>query len=192
MSVRVLDPGTALVLIDLQRGITALPTVHDADAVVRAAGRLVAAWHERTLPVVAVHVEYSADLGDVLSARTDATAPRPGARPGPDFAELHPELGLSSADLSVTKRGWNAFYGTELDLQLRRRRITGIVLGGISTSIGVESTARAAAERGYEVAVAVDAVTDTSALAHQASIEVILPRLGCLDVTDQIIAAVRA
>ena len=190
MPVSTLDPRTALVLIDLQRGITALPTIHCADEVVHRAARLVGAWHERALPVIAVHVDYSPDFGDVLSARTDARA-APVA-PAPDFAELRPELGLTASDLVVTKRGWNAFYGTELDLQLRRRNVTGIVLAGISTSIGVESTARAAAERGYEVAVASDAVTDTSALAHQASIEVILPRLGQLDVTAAIIAALSA
>lgn len=185
MPVSVLDPGTARVLVDLQRGITALQMVHPSDAVVRAAGRPVAAWHERALPV-AVHVKYSPDFGDVLSARTDARGP--SIRPAPDFAELHPELGLDPSDLSVTNRGWNAFNGTELDLQLRRREVTGIVLAGISTSIGVESTARAAAERGY--AVAVDAVT--SALAHRASVEVVLPRLGCLDTADRVIAALRA
>ncbi len=190
MSVSTLDPRTALVLIDLQRGITALPTVHSAGEVVRHAARLVRAWHERGLPVIAVHVDYSPDFGDVLSARTDAGGPP--VVPAPDFAELRPELGLTSADLHVTKRGWNAFYGTDLDLQLRRRNMTGIVLAGISTSIGVEGAARAAAERGYEVAVASDAVTDTSALAHQASTEVILPRLGQLDVVDRIITAVAA
>lgn len=190
MPVDVLDPRTALVLIDLQRGITALPTIHSADDVVRRAGRLVQGWHQRALPVIAVHVNYSLDFGDVLSARTDAGAPR--VAPGPDFAELRPELGLTSSDLVVTKRGWNAFYGTELDLQLRRRNVTGIVLAGISTSIGVESTARAAAERGYEVAIASDAVTDTSALAHQASMEVTLPRLGQLDVAERLLAALTA
>lgn len=190
MPVTLLDPRTALVLIDLQRGITALPTIDPADDVVCRAARLVQAWHERLLPVVAVHVEYSADFGDVLSARTDASAPR--VTPGPDFAELRPELGLTSSDLVVTKRGWNAFYGTDLDLQLRRRNVTGVVLAGISTSIGVESTARAAAERGYEVAIASDAVTDTNGLAHQASVEVILPRLGQLDVVDRIITALNA
>ena len=183
-----LDPKTALVLIDLQRGITALPTVHSSDAVVAAAGRLVRAWHDRALPVIAVHVNYSPDFGEVLSARTDSVAPP--VVPAPDFAELRPELGLRASDLLLTKRGWNAFYGTELDLQLRRRRVTGIVLAGISTSIGVESTARAAAERGYEVAIASDAVTDTNALAHRSSIEVILPRLGQLDTADRIVAAI--
>ena len=186
MAVTKLDPWTALVLIDLQRGITALPTVHPADDVVRTAARLVSAWHERGLPVIAVHVDYSPDFGDVLSARTDASPPP--TKPSPDFAQLRPELGLDASDLSVTKRGWNAFYGTELDLQLRRRNVTGIVLAGISTSIGVESTARAAAERGYEVAVASDAVTDTNPLAHRASLEVILPRLGEIDTADRIIA----
>lgn len=190
MPVSMLDPRTALVLVDLQRGITSLPTVSSAEAVVHAAGTLVRAWHDRALPVVAVHVEYSPDFGDVLSARTDASPP--SATATPDFAELRPELGLHSSDLTVTKRGWNAFYGTDLDLQLRRRRVTGLVLAGISTSIGVESTARAAAERGYEIAIASNACTDTNALAHQASIEVILPRLGQLDDADRIIAALRA
>lgn len=190
MPVRTLDPQTALVLIDLQRGITGLPTIHSADDVVKTAGRLVAAWHGRGLPVIGVHVDYSPDFGDVLSARTDARMVQPA--PAPDFAEMRPELGLLPSDLLVTKRGWNAFYGTELDLQLRRRNITGIVLAGISTSIGVESAARSAAERGYEVAVASDAVTDTNALAHQSSVEVILPRLGQLDVADRLIAALNA
>ncbi len=182
-----LDPQTALVLIDLQRGITALPTISSADAVVHAAGRLVRAWHDRGLPVIAVRVDYSPDFGELLSARTDSPPPR--SSPASDFAELRPELGLDASDLLLTKRGWNAFYGTELDLQLRRRKVSGLVLAGISTSIGVESTARAAAERGYEVAIASDAVTDTNALAHRASIEVTLPRLGQLDTADRIVAA---
>jgi len=109
-----------------------------------------------------------------------------------DFADLRPELGLAPGDLVITKHGWNAFYGTDLDLQLRRRGVTGIVLAGISTSIGVESTARAAAERGYQVAFAVDAMTDLVAGAHANSRDVIFPRLGQVDTTDRIIAALDA
>ncbi len=190
MPVTTLDPMTALVLIDLQRGVTAMPTVHPADDVVATAARLVAAWRRHQLPVLAVHVAFSPDGGDVLRTRTDAPAPA-GPLPA-DFADLRPELGLAPGDLVITKHGWNAFYGTDLDLQLRRRGVTGIVLAGISTSIGVESTARAAAERGYQVAFAVDAMTDLVAGAHANSRDVIFPRLGQVDTTDRIIAALDA
>jgi nicotinamidase-related amidase len=182
-----LDPATALVLIDLQRGVTAMPTVHPADEVVERAARLAAAFRTRRLPVIAVRVAFSPDGGD--APRTRTAAGRRAVAAGPDWAELRPELG--DADLVITKRGWNAFYGTELDLQLRRRGITGIVLAGISTSIGVESTARAAHERAYELIVVTDAVTDLVASAHANSIEVIFPRIAELATTDEVLAALR-
>ena len=183
----VLDPATALVLIDLQRGITAMPTVHPADEIVDRAARLARAFRAHHLTVVAVRVTLSPDRGDVLRARTAASGP--AANRGPDWAELRPELEIGGDDLIITKRGWNAFYGTELDLQLRRRRITGIVLAGISTSIGVESTARAANERGYELTVVTDAVTDLVAGAHSNSLDVIFPRIAELATTEEVIAA---
>lgn len=187
MPVARLDDRTALVLIDLQKGITALPTVHPAAEVVGRAARLARAARERGLPVVRVRVAFSADGGDVVRARTDA--PGPAITPAPDFADYDERVPDGPTDLLVTKRGWDAFHGTELDLQLRRRKITGVVLAGISTSIGVESTARSARERGYEIAVASDAVTDLVASAHENSLEVILPRIAQVDTTEAILAA---
>ncbi len=96
----------------------------------------------------------------------------------------------ADGDIRVTKRGWNAFYGTELDLELRRRKITGIVLAGISTSIGVESAARAANERGYELTIVTDAVTDTSERAHRNSLEVIFPRIAELATTEEVLTTI--
>lgn len=187
MPVQQLDARTALVLIDLQKGITALPTVVPGDVIVERAARLARAFRERDLPVVRVRVAFSPDGGDVLRARTDAAA-MSGQRP-PDWAELREEIGTGPHDIIVTKRQWDAFFGTELDLQLRRRRITGIVLAGISTSIGVESTARHARELNYEIAIASDAVTDTVREAHENSLTRIFPRLGQVDTTDAIISA---
>ncbi len=107
----------------------------------------------------------------------------------PDFSELVPELHADPArDILITKRQWGAFYGTELDLQLRRRGITGIVLCGISTSIGVESTARAAFELGYNLTFASDAMTDMSAEAHDRALRLIFPRMGEVDSTAAILA----
>jgi nicotinamidase-related amidase len=185
-----LDPSTALLLIDLQRGITALPTAHPADDVVLYGAALATAFREHHLPVVATRVAFSADGGDVVRTRTAAGAPM--VTFGTEGAIMRPELQLDERDILITKRGWNAFYGTELDLQLRRRRITGIVLAGISTSIGVESAARAATERGYQLTIVTDAVTDTDLGAHTNSLEVIFPKIAELATTDEVVAALDA
>ncbi|MBW5262885.1 isochorismatase family protein, partial [Streptomyces poriferorum] len=103
------------------------------------------------------------------------------------WAEIVPELGPAEGDIVVTKQQWGAFYGTDLDLRLRRGGVTQVVVAGIATSIGVESTARSAHEHGYHVTVATDAVTDMSAEAHDNSVERIFPRLGETDTTDAIV-----
>jgi nicotinamidase-related amidase len=90
-------------------------------------------------------------------------------------------------DIVVTKRNWGTFYGTDLDLQLRRRGVTQIVLTGIATSIGVESTARAAHEHGCHVTLAADAMTDINADAHRNSLERIFPMLGETGTTAEIV-----
>jgi nicotinamidase-related amidase len=183
-----LDPASVLILIDLQHGITALPTVDPSDQIVGRGARLADAFRAHNKLVAATRVAFSADGGDVIKTRTAANGFKP--TPASDWAEFHTELNLGDGDISITKRGWNAFYGTELDLELRRRNITGIVLAGISTSIGVESAARAANERGYELTIVTDAVTDTSERAHFNSLEVIFPLIAQLATTDEVLAAI--
>lgn len=185
MPATALEPTTALVLIDLQKGIAAGETVHPLDDVLRNAAQLADAFRERDLPVVLVRVHWSDDGGDLPPGRTTM----PGAQvPLPQgFADFHDSLGVRPTDLVVTKRQWGAFHGTDLDLQLRRRGVTGVVLAGIATSIGVESTARAAHEHGYHVTVAVDATTDRDADSHAHSVFKIFPRLGEVDTTEEII-----
>ncbi|KEF05179.1 MULTISPECIES: isochorismatase family protein [Streptomyces] len=179
MPVTTLDPTTALVLIDLQKGITALPTAHPAAEIVERSARLAAAFRERDLPVVLVNVTGGAP------GRTEAG--RPGGTPPADWAELVPELDRQPTDITVTKQTWGAFHGTGLDAELRSRGVTQIVLAGIATSIGVESTARAAHEHGYHVTVATDAVTDMDEEAHRRSLEKIFPRLGETGSTEAVI-----
>ena len=183
-----LDPATALVLIDLQYGITALPTTQPADEIVARCARLADAFRATDKLVVASRVAFTADGGDVIKTRT-AESPANGKQV-PDYGEIRTEVGLSDRDIVVTKHGWNAFYGTDLDLELRRRKVTGIVLAGISTSIGVESAARAANERGYELTIVTDAVTDTSERAHLNSLEVIFPRIAELATTEEVLTAI--
>ncbi|MEU6405066.1 isochorismatase family protein [Streptomyces sp. NPDC046985] len=176
MAVTALDPRTALVAIDLQAGIVAAPTVPvpGAEAVARTA-ELADAFRARGLPVVLVRVSFASDSGDIPPGRTEG-APRVSRAEGWD--EIVPELAGHPGDLTVTKHNWGAFHGTDLDVQLRRRGVTQIVLTGIATSIGVESTARAAYEHGYHVTLATDAMADMSAEAHENSVTRIFPRLG--------------
>lgn len=182
-----LDPRTALVVIDLQKGIVGMPTAHPSPAVVRNAAGLAAAFRKAGLPVVLVNVAFAPDGADRFQPRADAA---PAARSfAADFAEIVPELGAQPDDIRITKRHWGAFYGTELDLQLRRRGVTGIVLAGISTSIGVESTARSAFEHGYNLTFASDAMTDSKDASHRHSLEHIFPRIGQVRTTEEIVDA---
>ncbi|MGK5639906.1 isochorismatase family protein [Streptomyces sp. URMC 126] len=179
MPATTLDPKTALVLVDLQKGITALPTVHPADGIVAKGAELAAAFRARGLPVVLVRVIGSAPGRTEIRHRS--------GEPPAGFADLRPELDRQDGDIVVTKHTWGAFHGTDLDLQLRRRGVTQVVLAGIATGMGVESTARAAHEHGYHVTVATDAVTDLDAEVHRVSVEKVLPRLGETDTTEAII-----
>ena len=188
MPATALDPRTALVVIDLQKGISAFPTAHPFKDVLANTVRLAEAFRQARLPVVLVTVGLSADGGDAPATRVERGFKLPTT---PDFMELVPELGPKPGDLLVTKRQPSAFYGTELDLQLRRRRVTGIVLAGVSTSSGVDTTARAAYERAYNVTFASDAMTDLDPEAHEFVTRKIFPRLGEVDSTDAILALLR-
>jgi nicotinamidase-related amidase len=182
-----LDARTALVVIDLQKGIVGMPAGHQPQTVVRNAARLAAAFRKANLPVVVVNVAFSPDGADRFRPRADVA---PAALPvAADFAEIVPELGVQRGDVRITKRHWGAFYGTELDLQLRRRGVTGIVLAGISTSIGVESTARSAFEHGYNLTFASDAMSDSKDASHRHSLEHIFPRIGQVRTTEEIVEA---
>ena len=181
--------GSALVLIDLQKGILGFSKApHSAEQVLARAGRLVAHFRSAGSPVVRVKVGWSADGGDRLMQPTDA--PAPAAPPSPsDWLDDPDTLPTEASDLRILKRQWNAFHGTELDLQLRRRGIRRIVLAGIATPFGVEGTARAAWELGYELVVVEDACGAPVEAAHQASMAHVLPRLGHVRTTAQVLEA---
>jgi len=169
-----IDPRkTALVLIDLQQGIVGRPCApHSGPEVVQNAARLTAKFRALGATVVLVRVAFHPDAKDALRVPADVAAPfNPAALPA-NWAELVPELGSQPGDLLITKRQWGAFYGTELDLQLRRREVRTIVLGGISTNIGVESTARSAYEHGYAQIFVEDAMASHSAEAHDFAVKI--------------------
>ncbi len=185
-----LDPKTtALVLIDLQQGI--LPygqAPRTADAVLTAAAALAKRFREVGAPVVLVRVGWSSDFGDALKQPVDEPVAHAGGLPD-DWWDFPEELAVDERDIKITKRQWSAFYGTELDLQLRRRGIETIVLGGISTNIGVESTARAAHEHGYSLVLVEDAMSCAAPEQHLASLTYIFPRLGLVRQSSDVLEA---
>jgi nicotinamidase-related amidase len=180
MPVTTIDPNTALIVVDLQKGIAGLAPADVMASVVGNSRKLADAFRGKGLPVVLVKVAGGAP------GRTEQ--PRPaGDRPA-DWAELLPELGQTPEDITVTKRTWGAFASTDLEQRLRALGVTQIVVAGVATSIGVESTARQAYEAGFNVTFATDAMTDLQSEAHEASIAYIFPRMGERGTTDEIIA----
>ena len=179
--------STALILIDLQKGIAAYQLApYSFEAVLAKGKELARRFRVAKAPVVLVNVAFAPDLSDALKAPVE----RPlGKAPAGGFPEDWSELadGLAEAsDLKVTKRQWGAFYGTDLDLQLRRRGVSTVVIGGIATNMGVESTARAAHEHGYAVVLAEDAATTFAAEMHVFAFEHIFPHLGRVAKADEI------
>jgi nicotinamidase-related amidase len=182
---------TALVVIDLQAGILARPTAPNTSAdVLERSARMCELFRTAGAQVVLVRVSFAADGSDMLSQPCDEPTPRAARPEGWDV--LSPALGSGPRDIHITKHQWGAFYGTELDLQLRRRCITTLVMCGISTNIGVESTARDAWERGYAIVFAEDAMASFDAAAHAFAVKKIFVRLGRVRSTSEVLAALRA
>jgi nicotinamidase-related amidase len=162
---------TALVLVDLQTRIVALPTgPRSGIEVVAQARRLAEAFRARSAPVVLVRAE------------------RPGQDPQPPGSELVADLGPRPGDLVVTKRATNAFHHTDLHEQLQERGITTLAIGGIATNWGVESTARSAEDYAYQVLLVEDAMTGLDARAHAFAVEMIFPHIGTVCGSDEVLA----
>jgi nicotinamidase-related amidase len=179
-----LDDHSALIVIDLQKGIVGMPTVHPIKEIVDRCAQLARAFRKSGLPVILVNVSGGAP------GRTDAESRKYSL--SDDWTEIVAELDRQPGDHTVTKQRWGAFLGTDLDGYLRGRGVTQIVLAGVATSIGVESTARSAYDLGYNVALVLDAMTDRDADAHRYSAEKIFPRLGETGQTDDVLALVKS
>jgi nicotinamidase-related amidase len=178
---------TALLLVDLQKGIVRHPTLAPRSGIDAAAAgmKLAERFRAARAPVVLINVGFAPDFGDALKQPVDRQVFRREGGVPADFSELVDGL-ANPSDIRVTKHQWGAFYGTDLDVQLRRRGIKAVVLGGIATNVGVESTARQAHEAGYEVVLAEDATTSLSAEMHAFAVNAIFPLLSRVVKTDDI------
>jgi nicotinamidase-related amidase len=170
MPITTLDPKTALIVVDLQKGVTGRAPPEQFAPVLANTRALLAAFRSRGLPVVLVNV------AGVAPGRSEQSFS--GGTPPAGWDELLPELDPQPGDIRVTKRTWGAFVRTGLQERLTALDVTQVVITGVSTSIGVESTARQAYELGFNVTLAIDAMTDLNPQAHERSVSLIFPRLG--------------
>ncbi|MFT4259353.1 isochorismatase family cysteine hydrolase [Microbacterium sp.] len=182
MPITTLDPATALIVVDLQKGTTAAQMTPPVDGVIGNAARLADAFRQRGLPVVLARFDPAqAPIGRVERGGRLPEIPA-------EFTESLPELPPASGDLVVTRGSWSAFAGTDVHDRLAAKGITQVVLTGVATSFGVESTARAAYDLGYNVVIATDAVADRIPDSHHRAIDGVFRILGETGTTDDILA----
>jgi len=179
MPLTILDPQTALIVVDLQNGLRDAPSIHPMADVIGNSCRLIEAFRQQQLPVVLVNVTGAAP-GRVEEQRR----PREFSA---EFCELMPELRQQPGDILVTKRTWGAFTHTGLEAQLKAKGVTQVVVTGVATGTGVEATARQAYEAGFNVTLATDAMTDVRAEAHEYSLSHVFPRLGETGTTQDVL-----
>ena len=183
MPLTTIDPAAALIVIDLQKGIVAMPTVHPTAEIVNRSARLARAFREKGLPVVLVNVTGRAP------GRTDNSWPRTSFPA--DWADLVPELDPKTGDILISKQCVGAFTRTPLQDQLEQRGVTQVFLTGVATSLGVEATGRNAFDYGYNVVLVTDAMTDRDGDSHRHSVEKIFPRIGETETTENVFQRLR-
>jgi len=179
MAISVLDAKPALVVIDLQKGIVGLPTAHPMQGVIGHCVALAEAFRKHELPVVLVNVD---GVAPGRAERSLSLSQMPAG-----WTDLIPELKRQPSDHVVTKRTRGAFTNTGLEQHLRQAGVTQVVVVGVSTSSGVESTARQAHELGFHVVLVTDAMTDTDADAHHNSVVRIFPKMSETGTTEQLL-----
>jgi nicotinamidase-related amidase len=181
MPLTTLDPNTALIAIDLQKGIVNGNFIHPIGDILSRTRALIDVFRAKNLPIALVNVAGRAP------GRTEQ-GPRSSQTFAEGWTDLLPELDQRPSDIVVTKRSWGAFATTDLEQQLKARGVTQVVVTGVVTSGGVEATARQAYEQGFNVTLALDAMTDIREEAHQYSVRNVFPRVGETGSTREIIS----
>jgi len=182
MTLTTLDDRAALIVVDLQVGTLGNPTVHPVGEIVANSVAVLEAFRSRGLPVVLANVTGTPggrnDYGGVARAFPE------------EWSALIPELAPQGSDILVTRARWDAFVGTELHERLQSESVTQVVIVGVATSFGVESTARHAYDLGYNVVVVTDAITDMRAESHENSVARVFPVLGETATTADVVRAI--
>ena len=183
---------TALIMIDLQESIlNPEPVPFGCARIVRQAAALGRAFEQAGLPIVLTTTDFAPGYADAPRGLADSPWALPKEGLPADFAKLVPEIDSLVAAVRLVKRQMSAFFGTELDLQLRRRGCETVVLCGVATNLGVEATARTAFDLNYNVVLASDACASVAPGLHEFAMEKILPRLARVRTTSEILHAMQ-
>jgi nicotinamidase-related amidase len=176
---------TALVLIDLQNAIVGRDTQpHSAGEVVERSRRMAEAFRAKGAPVVYVRVPFD----NILAVPADETMQLPKDIPAA-ASEIAEAAGMKSGDLLISKRHWGAFAQTTLESELRSRGVETVVLAGIATNIGVESTLRQGTGLGFAFVTVEDACSTFSAEMQDFAFKAIFPRLSHVRTPQQVLEA---
>ncbi|AXC15019.1 Nicotinamidase/isochorismatase family protein [Acidisarcina polymorpha] len=181
MPLTALDPITALIVVDLQKGIADQKFLHPLGEIIDRTRALLDIFRAKNLPVVLVNVAGRPSGRTELRPRSSQMFPA-------GWTDLLPQLDQQPGDIVITKRSWGSFATTDLERQLSERGATQVVVTGVATSVGVEATARQAYEQGFNVTLVLDAMTDLREETHAYSIQNVFPRLGETGFTQEIIS----
>jgi nicotinamidase-related amidase len=190
---------TALILIDFTNGLLGADLApHSGEAVLAKGIALADAFRAQGCAVVLTanappsppnpRGEQVASLSLPVTERDVSVLAK--MRTIPNFGDIATDLGPKDGDLVIRKSAWSAFFATDLDVQLRRRGVRTLVLGGIATNFGAESTARDARAHGYNVVFAQDAARALTADEHEHSCTYTFPMIGRVRTTDEILTAI--
>lgn len=183
---------TALIIVDLQKGILEPdPVPFGREQIVRQAAALGHTFADTGSLIVLTITDFARAYADAPKGLADSPWALPKKGLPADFTYLVPEIDALPAAVRLTKRQMSAFFGTELDLQLRRRSCNTVVICGVATNLGVEATARAAFDLNYNVVIASDACSSVAPGLHEFATEKILPRFARVRSTSTIVGAMQ-
>ena len=176
---------TAIIIIDLQQGIVNQMQTAAKKRVVQNNVDLLTKFNKLSMLEVLVNVNLN-----TLQAPSRWADIKQNAIYNTETMALIPEIAKFCNEKNVyklTKYNPSAFFGSSLDIQLRRRSIDTVIITGVATSNGVYATAQDAYQHGYNVVVAQDACMDSSTELQQIFLQQILPKKAYIRSTEEIL-----
>ncbi|MEU4315266.1 cysteine hydrolase [Nocardia sp. NPDC024068] len=182
MPITEIPPATALVVIDMQSGTLPNARAVTADRLLDRVALLLAGFRKAERTVVHLIATGTPD-GRTTYADT-------GQSWSAEQTVIPPEAAPAGNEPLLRRRGWSGFAGTDLEQRLRAAGVTTVVVAGLATTFGVESTARDAYDLGFDVVVAADAVSDPDPAGQERSLTRVFPVLGRVATADEILALI--